>query len=83
MTDQAAELRAQRKKMAERRRGIVFNNDGDDIGGYSDDHITPKTKENEDMAATPEGLLKMRTRGVGLLPGATALRSVAGESRAR
>ena len=55
------ELRAERTKMAQRRRRIIFNNDGDDIGGHPDDHITKRTKENERIARTPEGLLKMRT----------------------
>jgi hypothetical protein len=58
------ELRAQRKEMAQRRRRIIFNNDGDDIGGYPDDHITAQTKENEALAGTPEGLLKMRTKAL-------------------
>jgi hypothetical protein len=55
------ELRAQRKEMVQRRRRIIFNNDGDDISGYTDDHVTPRTKETEVRASTPEGLLSMRT----------------------
>ena len=58
------ELRKQRKKMAQRRRRIVFNNDGDDLGGFSDDHLTEATKKTKAMAATPEGLLKLRTTGL-------------------
>jgi hypothetical protein len=46
--------------MAQRRRRIIFNNDGDDIGGY----ITTQTKENEALAGSPEGLLKLRTKAL-------------------
>ena len=58
------ELRKQRKEMAQRRRRIVFNNDGDDLAGFSDDHLTETTKKTKAMAATPEGLLKLRTTGL-------------------
>ena len=54
------ELRTQRKEMAQRRRRIIFNNDGDDIGGYGAVGASV-TKTHEDMAATPEGLLALRT----------------------
>ena len=55
-----SELRAQRKKLAQRKRRIIFNNDGDDIGGLSG--LYPeRTKEVRRMASTPQGLLKMRT----------------------
>ena len=41
------ELRAKRRELAHRRRRIIFNNDGDDLGA--------------DGAHTPEGLLEVRT----------------------
>ena len=43
----SAELRTKRREMAQRRRRIIFNNDGDDLGA--------------DGAHTPEGLLEVRT----------------------
>lgn len=45
--DSLASLRDERRKMAQRRRRMIFNDDGDDIGGEGSD--------------TPTGLLKVRT----------------------
>lgn len=44
------ELRKERKMMAHRKRRIIFNNDGDDIGGHG--------------ASTPDGLLQLRTKAL-------------------
>ena len=55
-----SELRKERKKMAQRKRRLIFNNDGDDFEG----HGGPKnhrTDETAAMTATPAGLLKLRT----------------------
>ena len=53
-----SELRAQRKEMAQRKRRIIYNNDGDDIGGHGGS--TPEGSYID----TPEGLLKLRTTAI-------------------
>ena len=55
------ELRAERTNMVQRGRRIILNNDGDDISRHPNEHITQRTKENERIARTPEGLLTIRT----------------------
>lgn len=55
-----ADMKQQRKEMAHRKRRIIFNNDGDDVGGYGTVD-TDQTNERVAMASTPEGLLKLRT----------------------
>ena len=53
-----SELRAQRQKMVQRKRRIVYNNDGDDIGGHSQE--TPKGRDID----SPEELLELRTMAI-------------------
>ena len=53
-----SELRAQRKVMAQRKRRIIYNNDGDDIGGHGG--TTPKGGYID----TPEELLELRTTAI-------------------
>jgi hypothetical protein len=54
------ELRKERTKMAQRKRRIIFNNDGDDFEG-SGGPENDRTEESAAMTATPEGLLELRT----------------------
>jgi hypothetical protein len=54
------ELRKDRKKLAQRKRRIIFNNDGDDVEGHGGPENN-RTEESAAMTATPEGLLKLRT----------------------
>ena len=54
------ELRKDRKKTAQRKRRIIFNNDGDDFEG-SGGPENDRTEESAAMTATPEGLLQLRT----------------------
>ena len=53
-----SELRVQRKEMAQKRRRIIYNNDGDDIGGHSRE--TPKGGKID----TAEALLAARTKAI-------------------
>lgn len=56
-----AQLRVERKKMAARRRRIIFNNDGDDIAGARPASGKIRSREEAALATTPEGLLSIRT----------------------
>ena len=55
-----AQLRKDRKKMAQRKRRIIFNNDGDDVEGYGGPD-NERTEASAALTATPEGLLSLRT----------------------
>ena len=52
-------LRAHRKKMAQRHRRIIFNNDGDDALHYGRFHTDP------DVPATRDGFLALRMDHIG------------------
>ena len=56
-------LRLERRKLAGRQRRIIFNNDGDDIGGYD----PPRNQDypiDASVAGTAAGLLNVRTSGL-------------------
>ena len=55
-----SELRQERKNMAQRKRRIIFNNDGDDFEGHGG-RDNNRTDQTAAMTSTPAGLLELRT----------------------
>ena len=63
-----SQLRQERKKLAHRRRRIIFNNDGDDVFRLGKDgmrdHLLSNNQRTGDYQITPEDLLEVRTKNL-------------------